>query len=465
MKPTRPISQEILQNYDVRGIFDQTLFLEDAYIVGHAFCKLLKTVQTRTIVVGRDDRVSSPHLMDALMDGIRDAGFHVIYIGMVPTPVVYYATAELPVDGSIMITASHNPHDHNGFKLHTKNGPFYGDQIQHIKDVKITPCAKSRRGALHTLNITPQYIERITNNLAFKKKMKVIWDTGNGACGPVLRELVNRLPGHHTILYEDSDPYFPNHHPDPNVEKNMLPLKKKVMQTKADVGIAFDGDGDRLGIVDNAGNIWYAEDLLFLFTEHLKALDKNAHIVVDVKITQAYIDWAREQQHLISMSRTGHSSIKQMMYETEAEFAGEYSGHFFFSDVYYGFDDALYAALRLLSIMNILEAPLSAYHKTIPRFHNIPEVSVSMPTHAIKDKAIQAIQDKLKEENVRYNDIDGIRVESHIGWWLIRGSNTRPALTARAEGSTKEHLQEMQKEMEHYINFAKDAVSKETAAA
>ena len=443
------ISPEILRAYDIRGIYGETLNPDVAYAIGRAYATLVSRRLSKahpTIVTARDGRASSPALSEALIDGLKASGADVKDCGVGPTPMCYFATVHLNADAGIMLTGSHNPPSHNGFKMVCDGKPFYGDDIQEL-------------GALITANdfIDAPYRsesvemrEIFTSRLAEAfhtegaKALKVVWDAGNGAAGEITEKLAARLPGQHVTLFTEIDGNFPNHHPDPTVPANLEDLITKVKEINADVGIAFDGDGDRIGAVDGDGNILWGDQMLVLFAREILSRKPGATIIADVKASQTLFDDVAAHGGKPLMWKTGHSLIKAKMKETHAEIAGEMSGHIFFSDGYYGFDDGLYAAVRLLDLLAHSKESLSAMRASIPAVLNTPEIRVDC-TEARKFAIVEEVRNRLRAavasgEKIEVNEVDGVRVKYLDGWWLARASNTQAALIVRAEAKTESTL-------------------------
>ncbi|MFZ1367574.1 phosphoglucomutase/phosphomannomutase PgmG, partial [Sphingorhabdus sp.] len=337
-----------LREYDIRGIIGETLGAEDAYAIGRGFATLLGRAGGKCVAVGYDGRVSSPMLEEALVRGITEAGLDAVRIGMGPTPMLYYAEAVLDdVDGGIEITGSHNPANYNGFKMVFQGRPFFGDDIQQLGRIAAAGDWASGKGSARHLDIMDRYVAQLAA-AAPEKGFRIGWDAGNGAAGPVIERLVKMLPGEHHLLFMDVDGQFPNHHPDPTEEKNLADLRALVAEKKLDFGLAFDGDGDRIGAIDGLGRVIWGDQLLQIFAEDVLAEVPGATIIADVKASQALFDRVAELGGKPLMWKTGHSLIKSKMKETGSPLAGEMSGHIFFKHEYYGFDDAIYAAIRLI---------------------------------------------------------------------------------------------------------------------
>lgn len=430
----------ILREYDIRGIVEETLFSADAEAIGRAFGTMVRAKGGLNVAVGRDGRLSSPDLAQSLIAGLVASGCNVFDIGRGPTPMTYYASIAHKMDGGVMITGSHNPPNHNGFKMVLDGAPFFGDDIRKLSDLAASGNLTNGAGSVRSLPMLDDYVARIRADYRGAKPLKVVWDAGNGAAGEALRKLTATLPGDHTVLYGDIDGTFPNHHPDPTEPENMVDLQKEVIRRNADIGFAFDGDGDRIGAVDGKGRILWGDQILALLAEDVLTRHPGAPIIADVKASQTLFDEIARMGGQPVMWKTGHSLIKTRMAEVKSPLAGEMSGHIFFGDGYYGFDDALYAAIRLLTIVsNWDKETLAERHDRMPKAINTPELRFDCPDEK-KFDVISGVKTLLKKEGVAFNDIDGVRVNEEGGWWLLRASNTQAVLVARAEAPDTERL-------------------------
>lgn len=434
----------ILREYDIRGIVGETLFKADAYAIGRSFGTLLREEGGTTAAVGYDGRVSSPVLEESLVKGLMDSGVHVVRIGMGPTPMLYYAEATLDnVDGGIQITGSHNPANYNGFKMVMQGRPFFGADIVKIGEIAAAGEWASHDGEAFTptadsYDIMDDYVERLYY-AAPPEPFKIGWDAGNGAAGPVIEKLVKRLPGEHHLLFMEVDGNFPNHHPDPTEEKNLEDLKKLVAAKGLDFGVAFDGDGDRIGAIDGQGRVIWGDQLLQIYAEDVLREVPGATIIADVKASQALFDRIKELGGEPLMWKTGHSLIKSKMKETGSPLAGEMSGHVFFKHDYYGFDDAIYAAVRLIAASGNSGKSVTEMRSAMKEMLNTPEMRFQVD-ESRKFAVIDEVLARLKAEGADVNDTDGARVNTPDGWWLLRASNTQDVLVARAEASSAEGL-------------------------
>jgi phosphomannomutase len=433
-----------LREYDIRGIVGKTLHGDDAYAIGRVFGSIVSARGGSTVAVGYDGRLSSPDLEPRLVQGLVDSGIEVLRIGRGPTPILYFAGVTLNTDGGIMVTGSHNPPDYNGFKMVLANKPFYGSAIQEIGTRAaagdVVPHAE---GSARELDISAEYAARLLSDWdGGDRLLKVVWDNGNGAAGDILQRLVASLPGEHTVLNGEIDGHFPAHHPDPTVPKNLVQLIAEVHARGADIGIAFDGDADRIGAVDDKGQILAGDQLLVILARDVLRDHPGANIIADVKASQVLFDEVTKAGGTPLMWRTGHSLIKAKMAEIGSPLAGEMSGHIFFADKWYGFDDALYAAVRLLGIVARMDGKLSAVRDALPHVLNTPELRFDCDDLR-KFAVIEEVAGRLKQAGAKVSDIDGVRVSTEDGWWLLRASNTQAVLVARCEAKTEEGLENL----------------------
>ncbi len=444
MPEKHSFSHVILREYDIRGIVGQDLNPADALATGAAFGTIIVRDGGKTVCVGCDGRTSSPALKQALMEGLASTGLEVIDLGRGPTPMVYYGVKHLQTDAGVMITGSHNPANYNGIKMVRSSGAVYGDAIQTIGKMAAAGDYATGQGSIRSQDIKDAYIARMLKDYAGPRPLKVVWDIGNGATGDLMPEIAKRLPGEHILLFPEVDGTFPNHHPDPTVAKNMVDLQKAVIAHKADLGIAFDGDGDRVGAVDHTGKIVWGDQLLAIYsTEVLKDMP-GATIICDVKASQTLYDEVARLGGTPLMWKTGHSLIKAKMQETHSPLAGEVSGHIFFGHKYYGFDDAIYCGIRLVSLVSASGQTLADLAGRLPKVFNTPEVRFQAD-ESRKFKAIEEIHARLMAQKAAHpeisvNDIDGVRVNTPEGWWLLRASNTQDVLVGRAESLSEEGL-------------------------
>ena len=439
----------ILREYDIRGVIGETLGADDARAIGRAFGTLLTRAGGRCVAVGYDGRMSSPMLEHALVEGLTSSGCDVVRIGLGPTPMLYYAAASSEqVDGGIQITGSHNPPNYNGFKMVFQGRPFFGVDIRELGEVAAAGDFASGAGRVATRDIMGEYVERLLEGLtgvdqAALASLRIGWDAGNGAAGPALEALTQRLPGEHHLLFTDVDGHFPNHHPDPTVESNLGDLRRLVADKSLDFGVAFDGDGDRIGAIDGTGRVIWGDQLLMIYAEDVLKNRPNATIIADVKASSALFERVAALGGVPLMWKTGHSLIKSKMKETGAPLAGEMSGHVFFADDYFGFDDALYAGVRLMAATARLGQSVTAMRAAMPLLRNTPELRFQVD-EARKFAAMAEIAERLAAapgpEVLRVDTTDGVRVSTADGWWLLRASNTQDVLVARAESGSEDGL-------------------------
>jgi len=439
---THKFHPTVLREYDIRGIIGETLGPDDARAIGRSFGTRLRRVGGKKVVVGYDGRVSSPMLEHALVEGLTASGVDVVRVGMGPTPMLYYAEASAEdVDGGIQITGSHNPANYNGFKLVMQGRPFFGADILALGEMAAVGDWVDGKGGSETRDVLAAYIDRLIGGLAGVRHesvsgLRVGWDAGNGAAGPALELLVAQLPGEHHLLYTEVDGNFPNHHPDPTEEKNLADLKALVAAKNLDFGVAFDGDGDRIGAVDGKGRVIWGDQLLMIYAEDLLKLLPGSTIIADVKASGALFDRIAAEGGKPLMWKTGHSLIKSKMKETGAPLAGEMSGHIFFAHEYYGFDDALYAAVRLIAASARLGKSVTDLRSDMPQLVNTPEMRFQVD-ESRKFAVIDEVKERLSADGADVNDIDGVRVSTPDGWWLLRASNTQDVLVARAESNSE----------------------------
>ena len=426
-----------LREYDIRGIVGRTLSEKDAFAIGRCFGSIVAQKGGSVVAVGRDGRVSGPALEQALVDGLKASGLRVLRMGVGPTPMLYFLNVARGCDGAIQVTGSHNPPDYNGFKMVLGAKPFFGAQIQEIGRMAAAgDVVAEASGSDEAVDIAPEYVERVARDWdGGERALKVVWDNGNGAAGEVLAALVSRLPGRHEILFPEIDGRFPNHHPDPTVPKNLEALIARVTETGADLGIAFDGDADRIGVVDDEGHVLFGDQLLIVLARDVLARNPGATIISDVKASQVLFDEIARAGGTPLMWKTGHSLVKAKMAETGSPLAGEMSGHVFFAERWYGFDDALYAAVRLLGVVARMPERLSAVRAALPAVVNTPELRFPCDDRR-KFDVVREVAARLKAAEARVSDVDGVRVTTEDGWWLLRASNTQAVLVARAEATT-----------------------------
>jgi phosphomannomutase len=426
-----------LREYDIRGIVGETLLEADAFAIGRTFGSIVAEAGGKRVAVGRDGRLSSPALEAKLIAGLVESGMEVISIGLGPTPMLYFAAFTENTDGAIMVTGSHNPSNYNGFKMMLGKKPFFGPAILDLGARSASgKVVAEAAGSVTKKDVSTAYIERLAKDWdGGDKALKIVWDNGNGAAGEVLERLVKVLPGEHTVLNAVIDGNFPAHHPDPTVPKNLEQLIAAVAEKGADIGIAFDGDADRIGVVDNSGAILFGDQFLILMARDVLKSFPGGTIIADVKASQVLFDEIAKAGGTPLMWKTGHSLIKSKMAELKSPLAGEMSGHIFFNDKWYGFDDALYAAVRLLGIVARGAESVASFRQSLPHVVNTPELRFDCAEER-KFEVVKEVAARLKEAGEKVSDTDGVRVNTADGWWLLRASNTQAVLVARAEAGS-----------------------------
>ncbi len=438
----------ILREYDIRGVVGRDLGPEDAHALGRCFASVVRRSGGGRVAVGYDGRVSSPALEAALVEGLTASGADVVRIGLGPTPMLYYAEASSEdIDGAIQITGSHNPADHNGFKLVLGGRPFFGEDIVRLGDMAAAGNWDEGAARVEVREVLDAYVARIAEGIAgidpdALSTLRIGWDAGNGASGPALERLTAGLPGEHHLLFTEVDGTFPNHHPDPTEEKNLADLKALIAAEGLDFGVAFDGDADRIGVVDGLGRVIWGDQLLGIFAEDLLARMPGATVIADVKASGALFDTILRHGGQPLMWKSGHSHMKAKMRETGAPLAGETSAHLFFADDFYGFDDGLYAAVRLIAATVRLGRSVTQLRGAMPDMLNTPELRFQV-AESRKFAAIDEVRGRLAEAGADFVAIDGVRVTTPDGWWLLRASNTQDVLVARAESDTAEGLERL----------------------
>ncbi len=454
------IDRSIFKAYDIRGVVGKTLTAEVAYRLGLVLGDMARRRNIGSLCVARDGRLSGPELSEALINGIADAGTDVKNIGMVPTPVLYFATKHLGNGSGVAVTGSHNPADYNGFKMMMGGLTLFGEDIQSIYEEivseKVKPVAK--RGTVEAVDVLHAYVEKIASDVKLARPMKIAVDCGNGVAGPTARAIFERLGCELVELYMDIDGHFPNHHPDPSKPANLAELIEVVKTTDVELGLAFDGDGDRLGVVTKSGSIIYPDRQMMLFAADILASHPGAQIIYDVKCTRRLVPWIREHGGVPTISCTGHSLVKAKLRETGAPFAGEMSGHIFFNDGRWpGFDDGIYAGARLLEIVSRDDDP-TAVLDNLPTAVNTPELQIEMAEGANKVFVAQLQKAAHFEDAEDVILIDGVRVEFADGFALARSSNTTPVVVVRVEGDTPEALERIKKRFGDFLKSVDSSI-------
>lgn len=442
-QPEISLHPTIFRAYDIRGIVDQTLMQDDVYLIGKALGTKAARHGERSMAVGRDGRLSSPALSELLCTGILSTGIDVIDVGMVPTPLLYYATHVLETRSGVMLTGSHNPAEYNGLKMMIGGETLAEDEIKNLRTAILQNDFLSGEGQLSTLDILDRYMTHIVRDVRLQRPLKIVVDCGNGVAGNVAPQLYRLLGCEVIELFCDIDGHFPNHHPDPSQKENLKNLIQKVKDTNADVGLAFDGDGDRLGVVTNLGEVIWPDRQLMLFAKSILQNRPGGKIIYDVKCTRHLAKMIADLGGEAIMWKTGHSLIKSKLNETQALLAGEMSGHIFFKDQWYGFDDAIYAGARLLKILSQHAADSNTLFQEIPNSVNTPELKIYVEENEKFELMEQLIQ-KANFNSAENITIDGLRVNFADGWGLVRPSNTTPCLVLRFEAESEAVLQRIQ---------------------
>jgi phosphomannomutase/phosphoglucomutase len=438
------ISPYIFREYDIRGKVGEDFTEEVVKEIGKAYGTIIRRKGGRKICCGRDGRLSSSSLQEALIEGILSTGIEVINIGICPTPVMYFSLfAFEDSDGGIQVTGSHNPPEFNGLKICVGKDTIFGPQIQEIRKIIEKKDYEKGNGKIEEREILNKYIDYVCNNIELKRPLKVVLDPGNGVCSLTAPEIFKRLGCEVECLFCEIDGTFPNHFPDPVVPENLKWLKDKVLKGGYEVGFGYDGDGDRLGVIDEKGNIIWGDQLLIIFAKDLLKKYPGAKIIGEVKCSRTLYETIAKLGGIPIMWKTGHSLIKNKMKEEKALLAGEMSGHIFFADKWFGFDDGVYASLRLVEILSQNNIPLSEYLKDIPKMYSTPEIRKECPDE-VKFKVVERLIKKFKNEGLNVIDVDGARIEFKEGWALVRASNTQPVIVLRFEAETEEFLKRLQ---------------------
>ena len=437
------ISEDIFRAYDIRGIVETALTPDAVTQIGQAFASEARAQGQTTVVIGRDGRLSSPDLANALSNGLRAGGCDVVDVGMVPTPVLYYATHKLETGTGIMVTGSHNPPEYNGLKMLIAGHTIYGDGIKSLYHRIVDGNIESGDGSYEQQDVIPAYIDTIASDIQLTRPLNIAIDCGNGVAGVLAVDLFKKLGCEVTELFCDVDGTFPNHHPDPSKPENLEDIKKVIAEKHLDLGLAFDGDGDRVGIIDDKQNIIWADRQMMLYAGDVLERKPGAQIIFDIKSSTNLANYIKEHGGEPLMWKTGHSFIKAKMKETGAELAGEMSGHIFFKERWFGFDDGLYSAARMLEILSKRNQTTSEIFDDLPDSINTPELQI-MFDEGEHYKFMEKFKQEANFENADMITIDGMRVNYPEGWGLIRPSNTTPCLVLRFEANNQEVLDEIQ---------------------
>lgn len=452
------MNRSIFREYDIRGIVEKDLTDEDVYLLSRAIGTYLSQHNSRDLTVGRDCRLSSDRISEIVIRGLVESGMNVIDIGVVPTPVFYFSLFNLDADGGVMITASHNPAEYNGFKVALGKSTIYGQEISKLYDIATEGNFVKDEGRSKKEDITSRYIDYVVKNIKLgNRRIKVAIDGGNGTGGPVAVEILKRLNVPFTPLYCDMDGRFPNHHPDPTLVDAMQDLIRTVRANDCEIGVGYDGDSDRIGVVNRDGDIVWGDQLMIIFAKEILKERPKATFIAEVKCSAVLYDEIRKAGGNPIMWKTGHSLIKAKMKEVQAELAGEMSGHMFFANRYFGYDDAIYSSMRLIELLSHSERDFSEILKEIPKMKATPEIRFDMSDEK-KFKLVEKVKEYFKEQGYPIIDIDGVRVTFKDGWGLVRASNTQPALVLRFEASTERRVNEIKDMFMSKLNEFKDSI-------
>jgi len=439
------VNRTIFREYDIRAIYEEDLRDDLPSYLGRGFGSIVRRAGGTDVCVGGDNRVTTPEIKDKIIRGLSESGCNVADVGIVPTPVLYFAIHNCGFDAGAMVTASHNPPEFNGLKLVMGNRSLYGHEIQELAGLIEKNDFEKGRGMISSREVTGDYVAFMQKNFRFRKKPRVGIDTGNGTLGPLIVSLFRNMGIEVFPLYAESDPSFPNHLPDPLVPENLQDLIGTVTGNKLDIGLGYDGDGDRLGVVDETGNILWGDRLLIIYAREILKKSPGASIIFDVKCTRALEEEITKAGGIPVMWKTGHSLIENKLHQENAPLAGELSGHLYFADEYYGFDDAVYASLRLLRIMEETGRKPSALLSGVKKYSSTPEIRIAVPDEK-KFETVEKIRTFFSSRNLKISGIDGAKVFFPDGWALVRASNTQPALVVRIEAEDDASLDRIRKE-------------------
>ncbi len=452
------MNKGIFREYDIRGIVEKDLKDGDVYTLSRAIGTYLANNGAKRLTVGRDCRPSSDHISEIIIRGLCECGLDITDIGIVPTPVFYFSLFELNAEGGVMITASHNPSEYNGFKVALGKSTIYGQEIQKLYEIAVSGRFVSGNGSSRKESVTEKYINYVTNNIKLgNRRFRVAVDGGNGTGGPVAIEILKKMGIEFESLYCDMDGRFPNHHPDPTLVEAMQDLIKVVREKNCEIGVGYDGDSDRIGVVDRNGNIVWGDQLMIIFAKEILKEKPKATFIAEVKCSKILYDEIRKAGGNPVMWRTGHSLIKAKMKEVGAELAGEMSGHMFFANRYFGYDDAIYSSMRLIELLSKSEKTFDQLIDEIPKMKSTPEIRFDMPDEK-KFKIVDVLKDYFRSQNYSVIDIDGVRVTFPDGWGLVRASNTQPALVLRFEAENEKRLNEIKDMFMDKLNEFKNKI-------
>jgi phosphomannomutase / phosphoglucomutase len=445
---------KVFREYDIRGIAGVEITEPDVLTLGKAFGTYMAAVGKRRVVVGRDCRLTSDRYRDLLVSGMLESGLDIVDIGVCPTPLLYFAIRHLDREGGMMITASHNPPEYNGFKICNGFDTIAGAEIQKLKHIFESGNFSSGKGALDYYDIFTPYADFVVGNIALKRRLRVGIDAGNATGGPIALAILKRLGCEVHPIYCDMDGSFPNHEPDPTVLENLLDLRELVIREQLDVGIAYDGDCDRLGVLDHRGEVVYGDKLMIIFAREILSRRPGSVFLAEVKCSKTLYEDIEKNGGVAIMGKTGHSLIKAKMKEVDAVLAGEMSGHVFFKDRFFGFDDGIYSSCRLLEILSGTEEKIPDLLTGVPPTHTTPEIRVDCPDE-IKFEVVEKAKVILKAKNLDIIEVDGVRIVFQDGWGLVRASNTQPILVLRYEAQTEERLEQIRDLIETTIDKVK----------
>ncbi len=454
------INPHIYREYDIRGVVDKDLTPEIVHRLGQGFGTHMDQLGRKDVVVGRDGRLSSPSYGEALIEGLISTGCNIIDIGVCPTPVYYFSIFHLNKEGGMMVTGSHNPPEFNGFKISVGKSTIFGEEIQNLGRLIEKGEFSAGKGNLSKSEVIKPYQDYIKKSIKLEKKMRAVIDAGNGTAGVIAGPLLRDLGCEVEELYCKIDGRFPNHFPDPTIPGNLKDLMDKVKRIRADVGIGYDGDADRIGVVDDQGNIIWGDQLMIVFAREILKVQKGATFVAEVKCSQNLFNDIEKHGGKAIMWRTGHSLIKEKMREEKAALGGEMSGHIFFADRYFGYDDAIYASCRLIELLSKTDKKLTQLLQDVPKTFITPEIRVDCPDE-IKFGVVEKVREELRK-SYSIIDVDGVRVKFEDGWGLVRASNTQPVLVLRFEALTQQRLQEIKELVEHKVQSAVSALTEKT---
>jgi len=450
------MTPEIFREYDIRGVVDKQITDADVFSLGRGIGTYLTRHGCHHLTLGRDCRVSSDRFKEQMIKGLMESGCHITDIGVCPTPVLYFSIRHFNQEGGVMITASHNPPEYNGFKVCRGMDSVHGREIQKIREIIEEQAFTDGQGSIQTANAIPPYQKYLEENIQVPNPMKVAVDAGNGTAGVIGVPVLKRLNCEVYDLYCEMDGNFPNHEADPTVAANLADLIALVKAKKLDIGIGYDGDGDRIGVIDENGEIIYGDQLMIIFSREILTRKPGATFISEVKCSKTMYDDIEKNGGRAIMWKTGHSLIKEKMKEEKAELAGEMSGHMFFADRYFGYDDAVYASCRLIEILSRTGKTVSELLSDVPPTYSTPEIWVACPDH-IKFRVVEKLTDALRKE-YHIIDIDGVRIVFEDGWGLVRASNTQPALVLRFEALSRERLEEIKRMVEDRLENIKNTL-------